>query len=271
MLPTVFLSLEGGDQDFVARVRRFLPDGLAYFYPRSFLNGEELISAMEERVGQATMFVLFSSRKALASPWVGFEIDRARVAKIKDPKFRILVIPVDSAVTHADLPVWMRDYWVGRVGEGPREIARYIRKALVTGPLSHLPGAQVLGRGGLIDTAVNSIHDVVLRTEQTPNVLVLAGPLGIGRRTFNRRLLTQAFPASPELVFGPEFVLPQFADLADIYRALRQEVETDLPLHSIGEDLRAFSEAALPDQAQEVGRRLAHFAELGQVLISTRN
>ena len=166
----------------------------------------------------------------------------------------------------------MRDYWVGPVGDGPREVARYIRKALITGPLSHLPGAQVFGRGALVDAALASVNDVVLRTEQTPNVLILAGPLGVGRRTFNRRLLAEAFPATPELGFGPEFVLPQFADLADIYRALRQEVETELPLHSIGEDLRAFSAAELQAQAQEVVRRLVHFAELGQaVTIVTGN
>lgn len=28
MLPTVFLSLEGAEQEFVDKVRRFLPDGL---------------------------------------------------------------------------------------------------------------------------------------------------------------------------------------------------------------------------------------------------
>lgn len=272
MLPTVFLSLEGGDQDFVQKVRRFLPDGLAYFYLRSFNNGEELISAMEKRVGQASLFVLFASKKATQSPWVGFEIDRARIAAIKDKRFRIIVVPIDPDVTHADLPAWMRDYWVGRIGNGPREVARYVRKALVTGPLSHLPGAQVFGRGALVDAAVNAVNDVVLRTELTPNVLVLAGALGIGRRTFNRRVLQGAFPATPELHFGPEFVLPQFADLADLYRSLRQEVETELPLSSIGDDLRAFGEAPIHEQAREVARRLAHFAELGQaVTIVTGN
>lgn len=266
MLPTVFLSLEGAEQGFVDKVRRFLPDGLAYFYPRSFANGEELIAAMEERVGQASIFVLFASKKALKSPWVGFEIDRARVAKIKDKRFRVLVMPIGSDVSHSDLPAWMREHWVGHVGNAPREIARYIRKVLVTGPLSHLPGAQVFGRGALVDASVNAINDVVLRTEQSPNVLVLAGPLGIGRRTFSRRLLAEAFPATPELSFGPEFVLPRFADLADLYRALRQEVETDLPLHSIGEDLRAFGEAPVHEQAREIERRLAHFADLGQAV-----
>lgn len=272
MLPTVFLSLEASDENFVAQVQRFLPDGLAYFYPRSFSNGEELISAMEARVGQATMFVLFASKKALSSPWVGFEIDRARVAKIKDPKFRIIVVPVGAQVSHADLPPWMRDYWVDKVGTGPREIARYIRRALISGPLSHLPGNQVYGRGELIDSAVGLIGETVLRTEQTPNVFVFAGNGGIGRRTFNRKFLAEAFPGTPELSFGPDFLLPQFADLADLYRVLRQEMETDLPLSKMAEDLAAFAAASINAQAEEVARRLAHFADLGQaVTIVTGN
>jgi hypothetical protein len=217
MLPTVFLSLEGTSERFVAQVQRFLPDGLAYFYPRSFANGEALISAMEERVGKASLFVLFASKAAVKSPWVGFEIDKARLTKIKDPKFRIIVVPLDSHVTHADLPGWMRDYWVGSVGQGPREVARYIRRALITGPLSSLPGHQVYGRGDLVDTAVNRVGEILLRTEETPNVFVFAGPTGIGRRTFSRKFLTTAFPSTPELQYGPEFLLPQFADLADLY------------------------------------------------------
>src|SRR5262249_3563710 len=159
MLPTVFLSLEGADEHFVAKVQRFLPDGLAYFYPRSFENGEALISAMEERVGKASLFVLFASKKAVESPWVGFEIDKARLAKIKDPKFRVIVIPLGPEVTHADVPQWMRDYWVGPIGQGPREIARYIRRALIAGPLSNLPGNQVYGRGDLVDIALNQVGE----------------------------------------------------------------------------------------------------------------
>jgi hypothetical protein len=266
MLPTVFLSLESTDEGFVRNVQRFLPDGLAYFYPRSFLNGEALISAMEERVGQASMFVLFASKKASQSPWVGFEIEKARLAKIKDAKFRIIVLPLGAEVSHADLPVWMRDYWVAPVGYGPREIGRYIRRALMAGPLSNLPEAQVYGRGDLIDTAVAQAGEIVLRTEQTPNILVLAGATGIGRRTFSRKFLLSAFPGIPHLQYGPDFLLPQFADLADLYRALRQEIETDMPLSTMEKDLEAFAAAPVGAQAEEVALRLNHFAELGQAV-----
>ena len=266
MLPTVFLSLEGTDERFVAQILRFLPEGLAHFYPRSFANGEALLSAMEERVGKSSLFVLFASKKATSSPWVGFEIEKARLAKIKDPKFRIIVVPLDPEVTHADLPSWMRDYWVGPVGKGAREIARYIRRALITGPLSNLPGQQIYGRGDLVDMAVNQIGEIVLRTEETPNIIVLAGTAGIGRRTFSRKFLTSAFPSAPELQYGPEFLLPQFADLADLYLALRQEIETDLPLSGTTSDIEALAAASIEAQCQEVTLRLKHFAELGQAV-----
>ncbi|MDX8443716.1 TIR domain-containing protein [Mesorhizobium australafricanum] len=266
MLPTVFLSLEGGDENFVAQVQRFLPDGLAYFYPRSFENGEQLIQAMETRVGEATMFALFASKKSARSPWVGFEIDRARLAKIRNPKFRIIVIPIDRQVTHADLPAWMREYWVDRVGNGPREVARYIRRSLISNLLSHLPGNQVYGRGALVDQAVGMVGDVVLRTEETPNVVIIAGTTGIGRRTFTRKFLTEAFPASPELNYGPDFLLPQFADLADLYRVLRQEIETDLRLSEAADDIANFTSAPIEIQAREVAHLLSHFGDLGQAI-----
>jgi hypothetical protein len=50
MLPTVFLSLSSTDVRFVTDVHKLLPAGLAHFYPRSFANGENLITAMEQRV-----------------------------------------------------------------------------------------------------------------------------------------------------------------------------------------------------------------------------
>src|SRR5271166_962277 len=266
MLPTVFLSLAGDDEPFVRRVQEFLPDGLAYFYPRSFVNGEQLLSAMEDRVGKATMFALFASKKSVSSCWVGFEIDRARVVKIKNPKMRVLVLPIDRDVTHVDLPIWMRDYWVGKAGYGPREIARYIRRALISGPLSELPGILPYGRGALADRAIAAVHNVVLRTEQTPNVVVFAGNAGIGRRTFARKFLLDAFPSTPELNYGPEFQLPRFADLVDVYRALRQELETTLSVKRLPEDLKTFAEAPIVQQALEVVRKLSHFGDLGQAV-----
>ncbi|WP_408595021.1 TIR domain-containing protein (plasmid) [Paracoccus marcusii] len=272
MLPTVFLSLEGSDERYVEEVQRFLPDGLAYFYKKSFENGESLISAMEDRVGKSSMFVLFASSKSIASRWVGFEVDQARIAKIKDPSLKIIVIPTDNSLKYSDLPKWMRDYWVGYVGKGARDVARYIRRSLISGPLSRVTGTQVYGRGSLIDQTMSIVSEAVIKHEVTPNVLVVVGNTGIGRRTFFRKLVEELFPANPNITFGPEMPLPQFADLADMYRSLRQEIETDLQADSFEKDLLAFRSASLDDQVNEISRKIDHFTDLGQaVTILTGN
>lgn len=272
MLPTVFLSLEGGDEKYVANIQRFLPDGLAYFYPKSFETGENLIRAMEDRVGKTSMFVLFASQKSIASCWVRFEIDLARIAKIKNSNLKIIVIPTDPSVKFSDLPEWMSSYWVGHVGNGARDVARYIRRSLIAGLLSQIPGSQIFGRGALIDQSLSRISELVVRTEKTPNAFVFAGNTGIGRRSLFRKMVPEAFPASPNLIYGPEIILPQFADLADVYRALRQEIEVDLPLDKFEEDARYFRSAKIDAQVDEVVRKMSHFSELGQaVTILTGN
>ena len=212
------------------------------------------------------MFAFFASRESLASFWIGFELDRARISSIKNPKMRILVFIIDRDVGHDQLPAWMREYWVGSVGDGPREIARYIRRTLISRLLADFPGHEVYGRGTLVDRARAEIANMLLHTEEMPNVLVLGGNTGIGRRTFSRKMLVEAFPATPELSFGPEFQLPQFSDLADLYRALRQEIETSLSFTAMGEDIRAFSSAPIYTQAEEIVQKLSHFSHLGQAV-----
>ena len=266
MLPTVFLSLSGSDEALVRNVQKLLPDGLAYFYPRSFENGENLIAAMEDGVGTASFLACSPARAALASLWVKCALERARLTNNTRPDFRVLVFPVEPEVGYDELPPWMQEFWIGRAGYTPRDIARYIRSVLASGPLSQLPGARVYGRGPLVDAALRSLQDVVFRTSDTPNVVVIAGNSGIGRRTFSHMFLGQAFPASPELNYGPQLQLPQFADLADLYRALRQEIEPNFSLAQFTDDLKAFSSLNLEEQAAEIAANVAHFGTLGQAV-----
>ena len=263
MLPSVFLSLSGADAPFVTAVEEFLPDGLAHFYPKSFANGENLISAMEDRVAASQVFVLFASRKSLDSVWVGFEIDRARLAKIKNPNTRILVFIVDSTVLSTDLPEWMRESWAEGAGLTPRDVARYIRG--VVAELSRLQG-EVFGRGALVDAARREHEEIVLKYSDSPNVFIIAGNSGIGRRTIEREYFRAKFPALPLITYGPSFPLAQFADLQDLYRALRQELDVRFTPDQFKEDLALFNEMDVEQQAAEIVRNLEHFAKLGQAV-----
>ncbi|MBB6224237.1 toll/interleukin-1 receptor domain-containing protein [Rhizobium leguminosarum] len=151
MLPTVFLSLSGVDAKFVESVQKNLPDGIGYFYPKSFENGENLITAMEERIGQSQVFVLFASRASVSSVWVNFELDRARLNKIRDRKFRYLVFPIDRDVDYSMLPAWMKEGWIASAGYTAKDIARYLRGVLAGFAEQSGTVLPPLGRGGLVD------------------------------------------------------------------------------------------------------------------------
>lgn len=270
--PTVFLSLSGHDAGFVERVHAHLPAGMAHFYPKSFANGEELISAMEERVGTAEVFVLFASAKSLDSHWVRFEIDRARVASITDSTRRLLVFPIEHSLPFDSLPAWLKEHWIPNAGLSPRDVARYIRNVLFQAAVAGTPLQNVYGRGHFVDQAVQSLTTTVVTTGNTPNVMIFAGVAGIGRRTVARPFLRQANPSLPDVAFGPELNLPQFADIEDVYRALRQEVDPKFDLENLKADLAVFRELSLEEQAQEVFSQLRYFGTLGQaVTVVTSN
>lgn len=266
MVTTVFLSLSGVDARFVQSVHNNLPDGLAYFYPKSFKNGENLISAMEERIGESRLFVLFASRESVKSVWVNFEIDRARLAAIKDRTFRYLVFPIDRDVSYRDLPLWMQEGWIGTAGQSARDIARYVRGVLAA--MAEESGAVLppQGRGGLVDGARREYQAASFANKRAPNVFLFSGHSGIGRRTVERLLLPAIYPTWPDIRLGPEFELPPQAGLADIYRAVRQEIEDHFSLKAFQGALARFTAAALEEQVEEVWQSLEHFAELGQAV-----
>jgi len=272
MLPAVFLSLSGSDTHFVEAVYRLLPDGVAHFFKATFANGEDLVSAMERRVEGTSLFVLFASKASAASGPVKFEIDRMRLNQVKGGTVRLLVFPVDRDVVFSDLPPWVQEHWMGKPGLSPREVARYITRVVDTMSLATLKSHQVMGRGALLDSMLTDFQDERLSSGQKPNVLVFAGNEGIGRRTLRASFLEKAYPALKDLSVGPGFDLPQFADLADLYRSLRQEIDTDFSAIAFQSDLAAFQKLDLAAQTQEIAACLEHFGELGQaVTIVTGN
>jgi len=270
-VPQAFLSLSGEDDAFVEKVYRHLPDGLAFFYRKSFKNGEEILGAMERGVDRSSLFVFFASQASIASHWTNFELDQARLAAIRRPNFKILLFPLTPTIIPSMLPAWVRQYWMTNAGYSPKDIARQIRHALTSPPLA-LPALSlpVMGRGPLVDLAKQQLMASIAAANSAPNVFIGAGLAGIGRRTFLRNFLQQAMAASPDLTVGPELRLPRFADLADLYRALREQIEVSFTFESFERDLRQFRSLTPEQQVAEVVRSIQYFAQLGQaVFIST--
>jgi len=268
MIPHVFLSLSGEDDDFVERVWRHLPEGLAIFYRKSFKNGQKLLEAMESGVEHSSVFVFFASEASIRSCWTGFEIDQARLAAIHRPNFRILVFPLQVDITPTMLPSWMRQYWISNVGWNPKDVARYIRHVVTSQPIASAAlSSPPIGRGELLDIATRRWMAAISEFGHPPNIIIFSGIGGIGRRTFARYFLEHALSALPNVLCGPQLHLPQFADVADIYRGLREQIETDFSIERFAHDLDVFSRADPDDRVNEIINCLGYYKGLGQAVL----
>jgi len=270
MTPGIFLSLSGQDVDFAEEVARNLPRGLARIYTKSFENGEALLTEMEKGIGQSQMFVFLASRASLTSCWVGFELDQARLRNISD-KMLILAFPIEEGIRSSDFPEWMRQNWIGPNIWGPKDIGRYVQEKLFS---EHFSGTllyqRVLGRGGLRDKVTREMLSLTAETGETPNIFIFPGTVQIGRRTFAKYFMKEALAALPYLVVGPEINLPQFADLADIYRSLLDSASRAAAVDMLEASLAAFMALPQDQQVDEVVTLMEYFGDLGQaVFINT--
>lgn len=248
-------------------MRQRLPTGLAYFYQKSFENGKRLLEEMERTVQDALVFVLFASKIGQQSPWVGFEIDQARLQQIQKKNHRILVFPTDREVGLSDLPEWLRSHWIARAGWSAPDIARYITGVLLEPNVGVSPGAvRVIGRGKTLDRLEQIAADNYARTRVSPNVYFLTGFRGIGRRTFASYYIRNALAADANLAFGPTLPLSASADLVDLFQALRTEITPVLPADVALKERQAFENLSLDTQIAEIIRLIRHFSTLGQAV-----
>lgn len=266
MLPKVFLSLSHADADFVRAVHSKLPRGLAHFYEASFNNGEKLLSAMTRAVQDADLFVLFASPAAVASPWVGFELDQARIQQIKSSKHKLLVFPTDPTFKVSDLPEWLRDYWIPKGGFLPSDVARYITNFLLAPSSSANTVVRVIGRGKTQDQLEQLCAEHLSRTKQMPTVYFLSGFRGVGRRTFAASFMRHALAPEANLAFGPTILVSGQADIQDIYLALKSEITPGIAAAEAAAEVSAFQSLEEKDQIDEILRQISHFSDLGQAV-----
>jgi tetratricopeptide (TPR) repeat protein len=104
------------------------------------------------------------------------------------------------------------------------------------------------------------------RHKSSPRVFIFPGIAGIGRRTFAAYYLRNGLGGQANLPFGPQIPLSAQAELVDLYRALRVEIDPGIPIAKLTADQEAF--IALPESEQigEIIRAVSHFSRLGQAV-----
>lgn len=267
MALNVFLSLSFVDADFVRAVHSRLPRGIARYFERSFERGEDLVAAMERALDETQIFVLFASREALRSYAVQFEIDEARFRTIMGRIKKVLVFPIEPGVGFSDLPEWMRRSWYPNVGQSPADIARHITTLMLEPDRGlSIAAPKVVGRGGTLDRVERLVAAHLQRRRTHPNVYVFSGISGIGRRTFSAYYLRRSLGAEANLPFGPVLPLSAQAELIDIYRALRLEIDSNISPAVLSAEQSYFNSLSESDQINEINRVLCHFTRLGQAV-----
>lgn len=268
MGPKVFLSLSFVDDSFVEKVYSRLPTGIAFFYKRSFENSASLISEMEKGVDQSKIFVLFASPQAIGSLGVQFELDNAHRKIIRDPSYRILIYPTSSKISHADLPEWLRPYWVPNAGYGPFDVARHITQLIIGEYRQDIFGTdQIIGRGKAVDELSAVFAEHVARHSQSPRAIILSGFRGIGRKTFAKYYSRVALSFIGNAPYGPTIALTDQADISDLYLSVVAEISDNTSQSDFAREFSAFVEMSVEEQATELAFKLKHFSDLSQVPI----
>jgi tetratricopeptide (TPR) repeat protein len=267
MTPAIFLSLSFVDEAFVGAVYDRLPRGVARYFRRSFDRGEDLIEAMERNLDASEVFVLFASRASLKSLAVGFEIDEARVRTIFGKLKRVFVFPIEPGLTFVDLPKWLQSSWQPNIGDSPADIARFLTTIILEPDRGiSVAAPQVIGRGTTVDAVRRLAALHLQRHRVSPRVFIFPGISGIGRRTFAAYYLSQGMGGDANLPYGPSIQLSAQAELIDLYRALRSEVNPTIAPREMAEDQVAFHLLPQNEQIAEIIRVMGHFAVLRQAV-----
>jgi tetratricopeptide (TPR) repeat protein len=240
---------------------------VARYFEKAFERGQDLVEAMEAALDESQVFVLFASRESLKSYAVQFEIEEARFRAIMGKIKKVLVFPIEPGIGFADLPQWLQRSWTPNVGESPTDIARYLTTLMLEPDRGlSIAAPKVVGRGSALDRVERLVAAHLQRQRSSPRVYIFPGVSGIGRRTFAAYYLRRGLGTEANLPFGPVLPLSPQAELIDIYRSLRTEIDPFVSLSDLAAEQDSFQTLPIAGQIGEIIRVMSHFTRLGQAI-----
>jgi len=221
LLPTVriilraFLSHSSKDSAVVETVARQLGGANVELDTLTFEHTVLSATAIQNALKRSTLFVLFLSSDTLSSPYVKFEELRAQQLLAAGVLERILIICLDDSA-FAKLDDDLKAFNVVRKSASIQSIVRLIQHHLVLS--SKIEGTQnkpFVGRQTEMNEAKNLLIDPI---RAAVRALYVSGNAGNGRRTFARKLFSEAFPYASTIF--PEIFVDVYDGPDEIYRKL---------------------------------------------------
>jgi len=248
-----YLAHSHEDKSYVEIVARKLTRVRVVYDVNNFPPGKDFRDSIREGLNKSALFVLFASANSLSSTWVRFEIDEAELRKIEGKLQSTLVFLIDKAISHRDLPLWMRR---ARVITQPRptQAARTILTHLIYEMGLEKPPLFV-GREELMKEVVQGI--IPSGGSRSPQVIVASGLDGVGRRS----VLQRVFRDNLSLDFGPVVRLQATDGLDRLYMLLVDETRELSTRDEMAEILKRFSQSSPRERAKLIVHELESIAK----------
>ncbi|MBI1407187.1 MAG: TIR domain-containing protein [Caulobacter sp.] len=266
---TIFLSHASTDKTQVELVLKRLDQSKVFYDTLSINPGTVSLEQMKSGISRASVFVAFHSPNS-HTDWVRFEQTLAEVQQIHDAAMKVVVYPIKGS-THSSLPEWMKKYWCVPASFTPSDAARTIEHQYQLAIDHYEPEARKSfpGREALLRRAALEIRKAPAETGKPVNFVIISGVQGMGRTTFTRQLVDNAFKSMQAA--GPVFELADNASAVDWHLAFLQDIRGALTPDEISKQISAFDELSDEDKAKTILAHLAHWGETNQpVVIKSR-
>jgi thioredoxin-like negative regulator of GroEL len=241
-----FLSHSSLDKSFVEAVALRLGRVQVFVDQWGFEGGDAFIKAIPPALSGTELFVLFASRASLQSFWVQLEINHAELLLASSVLKKAIVFIIDDALGHSDLPKWMQNALVQKY-TSPNAVAREIQAQL-----DKMRGVKqkeyFFGRDQLMHEFSQKLYPAA--GSLPPNLLVIAGLSGMGRRTFARRVLEDRL----SLRVGPTFHLKKGDGLDALHLAVLFDTCPLMPKDRVNKELEVFRRSGIDEKVHEIVR-----------------
>ncbi len=181
MFVKAFLSHSSKDKEIVGEVAVKLSRANCVYDVFSFETGEEFSVSIEKGLNSSKIFVLFVGKDTLERPYVQEEITLAEELYKQSQLKKSVVFIIDPEVDTNCLPAWLKRIKYEKTDE-PNHMARVIKKLM--DDINKSP-RHFIGR----DRDAEKFEEIFSDYNKAKNIYFITGIVGIGRKTFTRRML----------------------------------------------------------------------------------
>jgi len=252
-----FLSYSREDKHYVDILATRLGRARVVYDRISFDPGYDFRELIKKGLDKSSFFIFFVSKPSLESTWVKFEITEAEWRIIQGQIHGAISIIIDEDIDIRDLPPWMQRSLVHKIVTP--QVAFHTIQSYLIQEADSLRETFIIGRESDLSTFAQLLNPAI--EESVPQIMVLTGLEGIGRKTFARRVLHDYLSLS----IGAELVIGETDTSEKLYLDLMSETAEFNNRARVAEAIRIFRSMSAEEKGQEIARLIAIINQYNQV------